>query len=205
MIRHTSHLGIALTTFMVLFATACSTEVPGTPSTTQNQSGSVPSGTTAPGQQAPAVPKALDATKYLAAPCATLGPDQLDSFKAQGSGEAGEKDGNPTCTWRFGANGDARADVAYMKSVGNGLNNLYALDASGWWNNGYFDPTTVDQYPGVFHDTTDHRSSGICGLGVSITGSLYFSVLIQAQTGNDACIAAKNVASAVVETLKKGA
>ncbi|MEV6909802.1 DUF3558 domain-containing protein [Amycolatopsis sp. NPDC051071] len=186
----------------VLFATvaSCSSEVPGLPSATPSSPGAA-----SPTQKAPSVRQPLNADKFLTAPCTSLDQAQLDKLNSQGTGKPAILNGDPNCSWEFGPNGDTGAGLTYVSSVKNGLSNLYALDETGWWKNGYFEPTAVNEYPAAYNELVDNRVKGDCVLSVAITDALFFTVSVRARAGNDVCTAAKNVASDVIDTIKKGA
>jgi hypothetical protein len=151
------------------------------------------------------VQQPLDASTYIGDPCASLTQNQLDNFEVSRSGEVGDQEGAPSCNWAFGPNGETRISVSYLVDAETGLSNLYALNDTGRWDNGYFEPTVVSGYPAAYVDMIDTRSSGDCSLSVGIKEDLMFGVIVQSRPGNDSCKAAENVASAVIETIKQGA
>ena len=71
---------------------------------------------------------------------------------------------------------------------------------------GYFEPTEVDGYPAVFNDLVDGRTRGICQITVGISDTLAFRAAEQSsrEVGVKACDNAKQLAAAVIQTLKEG-
>ncbi|GAA4537296.1 DUF3558 domain-containing protein [Amycolatopsis samaneae] len=187
---------------LALLSSSCSSTVEGHPTPAIGDS-SVPDGKNA---KAPAVPQPLNVTKYLADPCTSLTQAHYQRLGAKGPGERHDNaDGNPDCAWRLGKLGDIQLDVTYFANVPEGLSRLYALKTSGYWEKGYFEPTSVDGYPAVYASIGDWRKDGDCQLNVGASDQLYFFVLVQARPGDDSCTAVRNVASAVLDTIKKGA
>lgn len=191
----------AITLATALTITACDSEVKGQPAP--------PAGTSAAGApsspkeftKAPPVTDPLDATKYVADPCASLTPAQYQAFRAG----TGQKDPtNPICAWKVDQ-ADTRITVAFTPEVQQGLSGVYAQNDIGFWEDGYFTPTTVSGYPAVYASIIDSRPQGICQLNVGLNDKLYFFSLVSSRPGSDSCTAAMNVAEKVLETIKKGA
>ncbi|UJW34412.1 DUF3558 domain-containing protein [Saccharothrix sp. AJ9571] len=153
--------------------------------------------------KAPPVPRPLDAEKYVNDPCASLTATQQAEFNVTSSRVNSDGRGSG-CIWNVG-DGSTSPGVSYLTSVDTGLSNLYALNDTGWWDRGYFEPTEVDGYPAVYVDLTDLRAQGDCGLAVALSDRLFFDVSIRTTKDNDACLGAKNVAEAILQTIKEGA
>ena len=72
----------------------------------------------------------------------------------------------------------------------------------------YFQPVTVNGYPGVFADTQDGRPSGSYTLWVGITDQLAFTVGVSITTGQNKatpCASAQKIGEAVITHLKGAA
>ena len=83
------------------------------------------------------------------------------------------------------------------------LADVYRTNQEGGWK-GYWEETSVAGYPGVFAFTTDARPRGSCNLFVGISEPLAFAVGTDGRLKEQSCDLAKQVAAAVVETLKRG-
>lgn len=200
----------------LLMVAGCSDSQPGAPTAMptagEPTNSSVPSNepsTPAPTNRygAPRVASPLDATTFLTQPCAALTPQQLRDLDMPVQGKpdtdsAVAKHSGPGCGW---TNSDLANGIGVSFTTGNknGLADLYRARGEGKWT-GYWEETTVDGYPGVFHGTTDLRSRGDCALAVGISDSLAFLVSEVGQLKEKSCDFAQQVAAAVVETLKRG-
>lgn len=201
---------------VVLALAGCSNSEAGTPVATDTPGGT--SGTTrSPGETsatgssnrygAPRVAQPLDATKFLAQPCSALTAQQLSNLNLPAQGKADTdspiaKNSGPSCEW---INSDTATSVGLSFTTGNknGLADLYRANKEGKWT-GYWEETTVSSYPGVFHGVTDARAQGSCNLAVGVSESLTFLVDIGGRLKEQSCDFAKQVAAAVVDTLKAG-
>ncbi len=166
-------------------------------STTQSESAGEREFTKAPPVQDP-----LDASKYLKDPCSSLTESQQQEFNVTSSRENSDDD-NSGCRWNVG-DGSTSPGVSYATGIEEGLDRLYALNDTGHWDKGYFEPTEVSGYPAVYVEIVDNRDRGDCNLAVSISDDLFFNSNVLTRAGNDACGAAENVAKAVIETIKAG-
>ncbi|WP_158880631.1 DUF3558 domain-containing protein [Amycolatopsis anabasis] len=212
MIRKTcSWIPVAAVALLVL--ASCSRENPGkanpsgsaSPSENGSASSQVVPGKDDEGRsKAPVVQSPLDGSKFIADPCLSLTQSQLQRFEVSQQGQRSEDQNGVGCRWRFGSEGATSAAVSYLPKVENGLSNLYALNDSGFWRDGYFEPTEVEGYPAVYNSVADQRAQGSCGMAVGINDRLMFSVLISDRPGRDVCKAAGNFATAVVQTIKGG-
>ena len=120
------------------------------------------------------------------------GKTDTDSAVAKSSG--------PSCLW---INSDTATGigVSFITGNKNGLADLYRANEEGKWT-GYWEETTVSGYPGVFHDVTDARARGSCILAVGVTDTLTFLVDISGRLKEQSCDFAKQVAAAVLATVK---
>jgi hypothetical protein len=209
---------VMLTVAAVIVVTGCSTAVGGqstprpgvgtersTSSPGSSSSGSLPSGDNTYG--APRVSHPLDAARFLVQPCAVLTPDQLTSFgiskpgKPTTTGAIAEQAG-PFCTWTADPEVNSTVGVGFITGNKNGLADAYRGRATF----SFFEETTVDQYPAVFADGVDGRPSGTCSIGVGISDTLMFRASEHGgRKGQGSCDRAKQMAAAVIATLKAGA
>ncbi|MFB9305310.1 DUF3558 domain-containing protein [Kibdelosporangium philippinense] len=191
-------------------ASGCTTSQGGTPTPSSN-TGSAAASTSATtsgnDSEAPRVSVPLDASKFLSQPCAILAPAQLKDLNLQAQGKPDTdsqiaKTSGPSCSWR---NSDASANsVSFTTGNKNGLSDTYRAHRQGQFG-GYFEPTDVTGYPAVFRDIKDFRNNGTCNLTVGISDTLTFLVTEQGPLkGAASCDRAKQVASLVIETLKRG-
>ncbi|MGA6165912.1 DUF3558 domain-containing protein [Amycolatopsis magusensis] len=156
-----------------------------------------------PVSEVPKVQRPLDASKYLADPCASLTSTQQEAFNVTSSRTNSDKTGT-SCIWNVGS-GSTSPGVTYSTAFTDGLSRLYGLNDIGWWATGYFEPTEVDGYPAVYVSLADLRDEGDCNLVVGINDQLFFESSIRTPPANDACLGAKNVAEAILQTIKEGA
>ena len=149
----------------------------------------------------------LDVTRFLSQPCAVLTPAQLQSLALPSPGtpdtdSAIAKAAGPACAWQ-NSNGSTNG-VSFTTGNQHGLADLYRGHEEGKFA-GYFEPTTVESYPAVFKDVADYRGQGTCALSVGVTDSLTFLTSeLGSLKGSASCDRAKQVATAVVQTLKGG-
>jgi hypothetical protein len=114
-------------------------------------------------------------------------------------GDGRDGDGlGPRCAWH-GTTGSI--GVGFLTRNKGGLSDTYRVREL----NAYFIETTVDGYPAVFTEGSDGRATGHCGLIVGISDTLTFDVLESGRLDAEgACARAKQVAAAVVTTMKAG-
>ncbi|MFD4194496.1 DUF3558 domain-containing protein [Amycolatopsis thermoflava] len=153
------------------------------------------------GDVAPTVNTPLDATPFASSACKSLTKSQTEAL---GISPDGEQNQPRDCSWKFGANLDWVVQLFYTTVVG-GLQNDYNKNATGAYDDGgYFEPTTVADYPAVFSNLVDLRARGTCDLNVGISDDTIFHVTVIGPADKDNCKAASTVASKVIETLKSG-
>ncbi|MGH3621414.1 MAG: DUF3558 domain-containing protein [Sciscionella sp.] len=177
------------------------------PTFDDRSSGAASSGSLSGPTEAPAVRNPLDASVYLSRPCALLSRQQVSTLGDYGPGRPGKKTdvgggSGPSCTWDSTAEGPI-IDAQLVTSDRNGLSDFYRARATmpkSYF--GYFEPTTVDGYPAVFNDATDQRKFGDCALVVGIADKLVLGTSQQGGDGPKSCSVAKQVAAAVITTLK---
>lgn len=178
----------------------CSSSVAGAPLSSANSdvgsSAAAPSG-------APRVPKPLDASKMVAAPCASLTDSDISELGLTGASTTQSMTNGPSCLWQLRGVHN-QVGIAWMTTNPNGLSDEYARKPYL----AYFEPTTVNGYPAVFADHADQRSMGSCVINVGVTDKLYFfasyDALTDPQTMPKACDLAKQAAAAVIKNLGGG-
>jgi hypothetical protein len=105
----------------------------------------------------------------------------------------------PFCTWTADSAVNSTVGVGFVTGNKHGLSDLYR-GRSGFK---YFEETTVDGYPAVFNDSVDGRAQGICQITVGISDTLTVrSTELGGRKGQGACDRAKQVAAAVIATVK---
>ncbi len=157
---------------------------------------------------APMVNNPLDASKYLTQPCAILSPATLQSYKISKPGKADvdsetAKLAGPACIWTSDDQPISKSyNVGFLTGNKKGLSDTYRGGKKAF--PGYFEPTEVDGYPAVFNDLIDARKNGSCNVTVGISDTLAFraAVTFPTQVGAASCDSAKQLASAVIQTLK---
>lgn len=204
--------GIAVA--MVLLV-SCSDKQPGTATpvtTTGGDSTGTSTGRTTPPSTssggAPAVKTPLDATKYLSQPCTILSDTTLKGLNVSKPGTPDvdgpvAKTSGPSCVWQSDDQPVGKSyGVGFLTGNKNGLGDTYRGGKKAF--PGYFEPTEVGGYPAVFNDLADTRSTGTCNITVGISSSLAFrvGVIADSETGTKSCDLSKQVAAAVIQTLK---
>ena len=157
---------------------------------------------------APAVKSPLDATKFLPQPCTALSAAALKQLNISKPGEPDTdssvaKSSGPSCLWSTDDEPIHRGyDVGFLTGNKNGLSDTYRGGKKAF--PGYFEPTEVSGYPAVFNSLTEDRPGGACNITVGISSSLAFRAGVQADRdlGTKACDIAKQIAAAVIQTLK---
>lgn len=150
--------------------------------------------------QAPTVVTALNASPFVAHPCAALTTSQLAGITLTNLHILPDNAaGNPLCAWADETTGDS-VGVTWMSATTQGLSQVYAQRVS----QGYFTPTTVDQYPAVYADFADLRAQGTCSLNVGVSNTLYFIAKYDSEhtaTRQQACQLIAQVATDVITNL----
>src|SRR5439155_19737108 len=99
----------------------------------------------------------------------SLTAQQTSELTISSNGGADTAPGGTTCNWKYGPNLEYSVAVAYtVPDAKNGLQNLYDQKAAGFFKNGYFEPTTIDGYPGIYGSWGDDRKTGRCELAVGV-------------------------------------
>jgi len=185
----------------VAVLSACSSETAGNPSTATPRSAGSSSAAASTSQLAPKVPSALPTDALTTNPCSALSPAQVTKIGLTGAGEMRQDDLGPNCKWRSAT---SQFNVVYLSPMTinkNGLSDIYAAKA----NFAYFEPTTVNGYPGVYASPTENRSGGDCQLWVGVTEQLSVSVSDQIGDGpnkTNPCLVTERVATAMINHLQ---
>ena len=164
--------------------------------------------TTTPSGGAPAVKNPLDASKLIPQPCTALSAPTLKQLNVSRPGipdttSAVATSSGPSCIWHTDDQPLNKSyDVGFLTGNKNGLADTYRGGKNDF--PGYFEPTEVDGYPAVFNGLTEDRPAGSCNITIGISNSLSFRVGLTADkdTGTKSCDLVKQVASAVILTLK---
>ncbi|SDD44853.1 Protein of unknown function [Actinokineospora iranica] len=150
------------------------------------------------------MPAPIDATKYLAAPCTVLTPEQLVPFEVNPTGEpvtSGStfEAAGPSCSWEpLDRKGDF--NLLFPDKNKYGLSDYYR-ERKRW---AYFEPIEVGGYPAAHFDVgkQDRRGLGFCGIVVGLTDTLAFSIIRQGGPGPQACDQVRDMAAAALTTMK---
>ncbi len=166
-------------------------------------------GSTEAGPAAPTVADPLDASKYVADPCAVLTPAQLASYGVirtkPGAPSSSSDFSQPSCLW-YGSAQSINLSVSWLTSNKNGLADTYDIQYGGSETWDYFEETEVEEYPGVFNYFSEDPEHGNCHVTVGISERLVYTVSIQGQGNIDAqtsCDRVEEAAEAVIHTLKE--
>lgn len=191
----------------VMALTGCTTTEAGTAVAAQEppEPPAVSSGEAAP--EVPSVADPLDASRYVADPCAVLTQAQLTSYGMRptgrpNSGTSAENAG-PRCLW-LGAGRSPNVTVGWLTPNVNGLADIYSIQEDGTWD--YFEETEVEEYPAVFNYFADDPQHGNCVMTVGVSDGLTYSVYVQGKgiiDGQTGCDLVAQVAEAVIRKLKE--
>lgn len=181
---------------------ACSDEEPGTalpaPSSIGSSTSTDQSSTSS---QAPVVAEPLDVGRYLKSPCGLIDGSLLAGLGAPASGMPDTNDTSVGCIWIDSASGSA-ISMSILTANKNGLADMYKLNESGRFEEGYFETETVDGYPAVFADGTDGRAEGRCSLVFGVSDTVSIRSGLQGGEGAGSCDKARDAAAAVIKTLQ---
>lgn len=202
---------IAVTTFVAVLVTGgCTQSSNGNPGAATDtlpgitSSGDTPSAPSGP-NTAPTITDPLDVSKFLANPCLSITPSQAVDLTVSIQSKPLNIESGKACSWPYGPNLERDIVVTYITpDAKNGLQNLYNVNATAGYRNGYFEPTNIGGYPALYEDLSDTRQKGRCNLSVGVNPQVFFTVLNRGQHNTDLCKGAAKVAADVVETIKKG-
>jgi hypothetical protein len=189
----------------ILSLAGCSSQTGGEPSPVTQS----PASSTSSNPAAPKVANPLDVSAFLADPCKLVPQVTLSGLGFSNPGTVHDKNQSPAgpdCGW---IDPNAARNMTVILQTNNrdsgigGLAGIYTGRDTGQLL--LVEPAPdVDGYPAVFSDRQDRRPRGACNLVVGIEDDLVFSVGNQGYEGaQDSCDAARQVAGAVVKTLKE--
>lgn len=155
----------------------------------------------------PRVPHPVDATRFLAQPCAVLTSPQLGTLRLDDPGKPDTTSSlarysGPSCSWH-NRNELTSVLVGFVTSNKAGLTDIYRGHDQGQFP-GYWQETTVDGNPAVFSSIVDSRPQGFCTLVTGISDTLVVLVDRDLHTGQDACESARETTSLLLNTLRGG-
>lgn len=150
----------------------------------------------------PKVPAPLNTQDLLGDnPCKVLTNAEATDFGLVAPGEKATGQ-VPGCDWRSADEGQNSIGLRVSPSqTPHGISDIYDQKA----RQAYFQPVTVDGYPGVYADTQDGRPSGTCTLWLGVTDQLAVAVIPAIGVGpnkSNPCGLAQKFAGAVVKHLK---
>ncbi|RJQ78271.1 DUF3558 domain-containing protein [Amycolatopsis panacis] len=175
----------------------------GSAGNSSSPSSSAPGGSSSSVDPSLKVPAPLQAQELLSNPCSALTDAQLKDIGLAPPGRVNP--GPPDlCGWSAATIPENGVGVGAVPQNKGGISDIYAQKAKS----AYFEPVTVNGYPGAFADMQDGRSSGSCSLWVGITDQLAFTVITSINIGQNKatpCRSAQKIAEAVVTHLKGAA
>jgi hypothetical protein len=184
------------------------TALPGTDTTSAippaSSGGSQPPPSNGDTYGAPRVSGPLDASRFLSQPCDVLTQGQMKTFGISKPGVptttgATAENAGPFCTWTADSEVNSTVGVGFLTGNKHGLSDIYR----GRSRFKLFEETMVEGYPAVFNDIVDGRDRGACNITVGISDPLTFRASEQGgRRGQASCDRAKQVAAAVIVTLK---
>lgn len=205
----TRFAGAAAIAACAIVLSACSeggTPVPsgGSPDPTTTKAGQPTTTTAAQDDRygAPEIDNPLDAAKQVASPCTSLTSAQLSTLGLKGPGEDDKDESAPSCSFKSADGDGAGFNISYIVANENGIVDLYLGQQEGYWE--YWEPTTVNGYPGVFQHASDQRARGYCTISVGVNDQLHFSVSSSGADPDKACDQVKDIGAAIVDTMKSG-
>lgn len=203
-----SHMIAACVAMAMLVGTSCSNTAKGNPVpiTTTDPTSETTSGANEPSDDpsadAPPVENPLDLTQFLPQPCTVLTQSQLTAFDVTRpgtpttTGSTAEKVG-PFCSWPAQESGTI--SVGFLTVNEGGMANIYHNRDDFE----YFEPTTVDGYPGVFAESVDLRDRGSCNIIIGVSDTTTFRAAVQGRLdAKKSCDRAEQVAEAALATIR---
>ncbi|MFI5607685.1 DUF3558 domain-containing protein [Amycolatopsis sp. NPDC051903] len=183
-------------------ALACLTACSGGGSNGTTPSSSAPAPSQAAGS-GPKVPSPLPTDAILNDPCSVLSSDEATTvgLASPGKKDTGQLGG---CTWTSTRSEQNAISIRALPQNKGGISDIYDQKAK----DAYFQPATIDGYPGAFADVQDGRPSGTCTLWVGVTDQLAVAVIPAIGVGdnkNDPCGLAQKFATVMVGHLKGAA
>lgn len=191
-----------LAAFAILTLTACSQSTSGNPAPGKyaNENPLSPTSSESKVPSVPSIDNPLEASQLEADPCVALPPPQLDRLGLK-PGTRESASFGPLCEYEYTDVVGNQVSVAITKKFKRGLADVYARKKAL----GYFEPTTVAGFPGVYVSKDEAPSKGVCQLYVGLNSGLAPVVIAQLSGGTDygrPCQVADMTAEAMIENLK---
>ncbi|WP_406639786.1 DUF3558 domain-containing protein [Amycolatopsis sp. WGS_07] len=156
------------------------------------------------GGSGPKVPAALPTQDLLGGnPCKVLTDAETTDFGLAVPGETLTGD-LPGCQWRSADEGRNSIGLRVVPQNKGGISDIYDQKAG----QAYFEPVSIDGYPGVFTSKADLRPSGNCQLWLGVTDQLSVTITPAIGAGpnkKNPCGLAQKFGNAVVKHLKGAA
>ncbi|WP_216209396.1 DUF3558 domain-containing protein [Amycolatopsis aidingensis] len=198
------HFLLIVLAMLTLILTGCSSgEVKGTPMPSSGSDGA---------GDVPQVTQPLDASRYVNDPCGLVPSPVLTGlgYTKPGDAKTSKADqmlAGPSCGWHVRGKMESLSvglQTGNRDAGAGGLAGLYAAFQDGQF--GYYESAEpIDGYPAAYADGSDGRPRGYCRLWVGIADDLTFTVGASGyDTEQNSCGTARQVASAVLDTLKGG-
>jgi hypothetical protein len=203
---------LAIIGVLTMAATGCSSNASGTPRPDSSaervlpgeSEEDIPEANSEP--SAPRVDRPLDASWFLAQPCAVLDKSQLGPLGVSRrgipttSGAVADYAG-PFCSWHANPELGSTIGVGFITGNKNGLSDMYR----GRDRFEDFRPVEVDGYPAVFANGPDLRANGTCNVAVGVSDTLMIRASEQGRLdAQGACDRAAQVASSALTTIRGG-
>lgn len=193
---------------VALTAAGCATEAPGQPVPTPGGvTTSQPTSSSSTDKAPPINSPELDLASYERRVCDLLTLEQLAPFSIHQPGTPKDRQAGPSCTWNPSDPLDgARVDLDILSKAQGGWEGVYDRRS----NFTFFEEAgEINGYPAVHREVTSNGTKGICATTVGVRRDLVFDagVFVNGPDSPDykkACSVSDRVASAVIDTLKKG-
>ncbi|HWD04535.1 MAG TPA: DUF3558 domain-containing protein [Amycolatopsis sp.] len=146
------------------------------------------------------VPAPLPTDGLLNDPCSVLTRDEAAQvgLDSPGRKDTGEVNG---CTWKSTRSEQNQVAIRPLPQNHAGISDIYDQKDKDV----YFQPVTINGYPGVFADVQDSRPSGGCTLWLGVTDQLAVGVISSIYVGdnkNNPCGISQKFATALVRHLQ---
>jgi hypothetical protein len=192
----------------VALTAGCATEAPGQPvPTTADATSSQPTSSSPTDKAPPINSPELDLASYEHRVCDLLTLEQLAPFAIHQPGTPKDGQAGPSCTWNPSKSSQgARVDLDILSKSQGGWEGVY--DRRGRFT--FFEEAgEINGYPAVHRDVASNGTKGICATTVGVRQDLVFDVGVfvnglDSPEYKKACSVSDRVASAVIDTLKKG-
>jgi hypothetical protein len=195
----------------LLTVTACTSQTTGTPSpSSSTPSQTSPSGPAdeVPGPGVPKVENPIDVSHFQQAPCDSLTAAQITELLGGGitPQPAIEDPAGPTCNWHSPSGSQASVGVTYFNRTKLGITGIYQAKDKVYPFFMPMDP--IDGYPIVaFGEIDERKTRGRCSIALGTSDNQQVDMSVALSEANieqkDPCSAARDVASKVLDNLRK--